>query len=125
MFIKFLQFAIFFQLLAEMMISLPIQASKFRVTGHRRGDALPHSDGRGLEQDNARLHDTATILHAGRQLLGDGLRQLPRFPDLFLYFLRHHYLHRPESFSGYVCDALSRTRGASCSSSITVKIIIL
>lgn len=72
------------------------QAGELQLADPQRGDAVPHRDGRGLEQDHARLHGGAALLHAGRQLLGDRLRQLHRLARLLLHLLRHHHLHRAQ-----------------------------
>lgn len=87
-----------------------LQTGELQLAHPQRGDAVPHRDWRGLEQDNARLHGGATLLHAQGQLLGDRLRQLHGLPRLLLHLLRDHHLHRAQptrrSVARYTCHAL-------------------
>lgn len=78
------------------------QACEFREPRDRSGDAVPHRHRRGLEQDNARLHGGAALLHHGRKLLANRLRKFHRLPRLLLLVLRHHYLHHAQPTCGHV-----------------------
>lgn len=72
-------------------------ASEFWNSNYGCSDVVQDCYGRRLEQNYARLHDPAAILHSRAEFLGNRLRQLFCELDLFLHLLRHHHVHRIES----------------------------
>lgn len=101
MYVHYLNITIF-----NIILCFHMETGQLQLADPQRGYVIPHRDGGGLEQNNARLYGGAAVLHARRQLLGDGLRQLHGLARILLHLLCYYHVHRVEFTRRLVCNYL-------------------